>query len=87
FCQVERDGRVLVVTINRPEVLNALHRPASLELERVFDQFARDPELWLAIITGAGERAFCAGNDLKFQAQGNDATLPPTGFGGLTGRF
>lgn len=87
FCQTERDGRLLVVTINRPEVMNALHRPASLELEQVFNQFALDPALWLAIITGTGERAFCAGNDLKFQAQGNDATLPQTGFGGLTARF
>lgn len=87
YCQVERTGRLLVVTINRPEVMNALHRPASLELDRIFDQFANDSELWAAIITGAGERAFCAGNDLKFQAEGNDTTLPPSGFGGLTARF
>jgi len=76
-----------VITINRPEVMNALHRPASLELEQVFDDFFNDSELWVAIITGAGEKAFCAGNDLKYQAAGNDTTLPPSGFGGLTGRF
>jgi enoyl-CoA hydratase/carnithine racemase len=87
YCQVERDGRLLIVTISRPEVMNALHRPASLELEQVFDGFANDPELWIAIITGTGDRAFCAGNDLKYQAEGNDTTLPPTGFGGITGRF
>jgi crotonobetainyl-CoA hydratase len=87
FCRAERDGRLLIVTINRPEVMNALHRPASLELTEVFDDFANDPELWVAIVTGAGDRAFCAGNDLKFQAAGNDTTLPPSGFGGLTGRF
>ena len=67
--------------------MNALHRPASLELEQVFDDFFNDSELWVAIITGAGEKAFCAGNDLKYQAAGNDTTLPPSGFGGLTGRF
>lgn len=87
FCQAERDGRLLIVTINRPDVMNALHRPASLELAAVFDDFAQDPDLWVAIVTGAGDRAFCAGNDLKFQAAGNDTTLPPSGFGGLTGRF
>jgi crotonobetainyl-CoA hydratase len=87
FCQVENRGRICVITINRPEVMNALHRPASLELEQVFDDFFNDSELWVAIITGAGEKAFCAGNDLKYQAAGNDTTLPPSGFGGLTGRF
>lgn len=87
FCSVAREDHLLIVTIQRPEVMNALHRPANLELAQVFDSFAADPELWVAIITGAGERAFCAGNDLKYQAQGNDTTLPPSGFGGLTGRF
>ena len=76
-----------MITISRPEVMNALHRPASLELEQVFDDFFNDSELGVAIITGAGEKAFCAGNDLKYQAAGNDTTLPPSGFGGLTGRF
>ena len=52
-----------------------------------FDDFFNDPESWVAIITGAGDRAFCAGNDLKYQAAGNDTTLPPSGFGGITGRF
>ncbi len=87
FCTVERRGRVFIVTLDRAEVRNALHRPASLELERVFDGFAADPELWVAVVTGAGDQAFCAGNDLKYQAAGHDTTLPPKGFGGLTGRF
>jgi len=87
FCQVENRGRVCVITISRPEVMNSLHRPASLELEHAFDDFFNDSELWVAIITGAGEKAFCAGNDLKYQAAGNDTTLPVSGFGGLTGRF
>ncbi len=87
FCSVETRGRVFIVTIQRPERRNALHRPASLELAQVFDHFAADPALWVAIITGAGDQAFCAGNDLKHQAEGHDTTLPPEGFGGLTGRF
>jgi enoyl-CoA hydratase/carnithine racemase len=87
FCNVEQRGRVLVVTINRAEVMNAVHRPANLELEKVFDDFAADAGLWVAVITGAGDKAFCAGNDLKYQAAGNDTTIPPAGFGGLTGRI
>jgi crotonobetainyl-CoA hydratase len=87
FCAVAREGRVLVVTINRPEVMNALHRPAHFELDEVWNGFAADPELWVAIITGAGEKAFSAGNDLKYQAAGNQTGHPPSGFAGLTGRF
>jgi crotonobetainyl-CoA hydratase len=88
FCRVERDGRICIVTIDRPEVMNALHPPANYELEKVFDEFCADPDLWVAIITGAGDRAFCAGNDLKFQAQaGARVVVPKTGFAGLTARF
>ncbi len=87
FCKVESEGRVLVVTLNRPEVMNSLHPPASFELAKVFDDFAADPELWVAILTGAGERAFSAGNDLKYTAAGGKFELPPTGFAGLTQRF
>ncbi len=87
FCSVCRDGRLLIVTIDRPDVLNALHRPANVELEKVFDEFSRDPDLWVAIITGAGEKAFSAGNDLKYLASGNDGSVPSSGFGGLTARF
>ncbi|MEI6418750.1 MAG: enoyl-CoA hydratase-related protein [Sphingomonadales bacterium] len=84
---VERNGRVLTVTINRPERMNALHPPANAALEQVFNDFAADPELWVAIITGAGERAFSAGNDLRWQAEGNPITVPATGFAGLTSRW
>jgi len=88
FCSAARDGRVLLVTIERPEVLNALHPPANAELGSVFDEFAADPELWVAIVTGAGERAFSAGNDLKYQAAGGGKVqVPASGFGGLTSRF
>lgn len=86
-CSVERDGRIMIVTINRPDRMNALHPPANAELAQVFDDFAADPELWVAIITGAGPRAFSAGNDLRFQAEGNAVPVPPTGFGGLTARW
>lgn len=87
FCKIERNGRLTIVTLNRPEVMNALHAEANAELAGVFDAFAADPEQWVAIVTGAGERAFSAGNDLKATAERGRTGLPPTGFGGLTHRF
>ncbi|PWR21953.1 enoyl-CoA hydratase-related protein [Zavarzinia compransoris] len=87
FSTVEREGHLLIVTINRPEVMNALHPAANFELHDAFNAFAADPELWVAIITGAGDRAFSTGNDLVFQARGGAIEVPPTGFGGLTSRF
>ena len=87
FSKVERDGHLLIVTIDRPDVMNSLHPPANDELAKVFDEFAADPELWVAIITGAGERAFSAGNDLKYQAAGNKMWVPNSGFAGLSSRF
>lgn len=87
FYSAERDGRVLTVTLNRPALLNALHPPAHVELDGIWSEFEADPELWVAIVTGAGERAFCAGNDLKFQAAGGRVEMPASGFGGLTARY
>ncbi len=87
FLKVAREGRLTLITINRPEVYNALHPPAHFEFSAVFDDFSADPEQWVAIITGAGDRAFSAGNDLKYQAAGGPRERPPTGFAGLTQRF
>ena len=55
--------------MNRPEVMNALHLEAHLELKEIWEDFRDDPEVWVAILTGAGERAFSAGNDLKVTAE------------------
>jgi len=87
FCKVEDEGRMRVVTINRPEVLNALHSEAHWEFDSVWNEFAADPDLWVGIIIGAGERAFSAGNDLKVQAAGRRGPRPATGFAGLSHRF
>ena len=88
FITTERRGRVLIVTIERPEVMNALHPPANEELTRVWDEFAADDELWVGILTGSGQRAFSAGNDLKYTAEhGSAGMLSQNGFGGLSHRF
>jgi enoyl-CoA hydratase/carnithine racemase len=90
FIKYEKHGRIARITINRPEVMNALHPPANAELSAAFDDFAEDAESWVAIITGAGEKAFSAGNDLKYSAQHGMAASAATakgGFGGVTSRF
>lgn len=87
FCSVEQDGHLTIVTIERPERMNALHPPANAELGEVFDTFAADANAWVAIITGRGDRAFSAGNDLRYQAEGGKRSPMPRGFGGLTSRF
>jgi crotonobetainyl-CoA hydratase len=56
-------------------------------MHEALDAFAADPEQWVGIVTGAGDRAFSAGNDLKHQASGGEMRSPPTGFAGLTARF
>ncbi len=86
FVQARRDGHLLEVTINRPDMRNSLHPPANEELAEVFDAYFADPQLWVAIITGAGDQAFCAGNDLLYSATGKPIVIPLTGFGGLTSR-
>src|SRR5258708_14738156 len=87
FSKVTRKGPVTIVTLSRPEVYNALHIDAHFELNTVFDDFSADPEQWVAIVTGAGDKAFCAGNDLKWQAAGGKRGSDKGGFAGLTSPF
>ena len=96
FITYEQTGRITYVTINRPERLNALHPPANAELHDAFNKFNDDPNAWVAILTGAGERAFSAGNDLRYTAErdqgehgGQDASVryARVPFGGITSNF
>lgn len=86
-CLYEVEGPLLTLTLNRPHVLNALHPQAHRELADAFDRYAADPELRVCIVTGAGDRAFCVGTDLKELAATGDHAKPPTGFAGITHRF
>lgn len=86
FCSVDKKDHIMTVTIERPERLNALHPQANVELGKVFDDFAGDDDMWVAVITGSG-KGFCAGNDLRHQAEGGERVPMPMGFGGLTSRF
>lgn len=82
--KTEREGAVLVVTLDRPKA-NAIDAPTSRRMGEVFAAFRDDPELRAAVVTGAGERFFCAGWDLKAAAAGEapDADFGVGGFGGL----
>src|ERR1700761_2625539 len=89
FIKTETDGRLFIVPINRPDVMNCLHPMANAEMGHAFDDFAANSDLWVAIVTGAGDKAFSAGNDLKFAASGQKSPvpMPASGFGGLTSRY
>ena len=93
FLNYEKRGRIAYVTINRPERLNALHPPANSELLAAFTEFRDDPEAWIAILTGTGDRAFSAGNDLRYTAEHDQERDRPESaaarapFGGITSGF
>lgn len=74
----EKKDRIAYITFNRPERMNALHYPAQRELWDALLDFKRDPEVWVVIFTGIGEKAFCAGSDIKEMAAHADE-LPPWG--------
>jgi crotonobetainyl-CoA hydratase len=82
--KVIRDGAVLEVTLDRPKA-NAIDSPTSRAMGEIFAAFRDDPELRVAIVTGAGERFFSAGWDLKAAADGEapDADFGVGGFGGI----
>ena len=78
------NGAVLEVVLDRPKA-NAIDSPTSREMGRVFAEFRDNPDLRVAIITGAGEKFFCAGWDLKAVAAGEESTATDFGVGGFGG--
>jgi enoyl-CoA hydratase/carnithine racemase len=87
FSTVAIDGPVMTVTFNRPERRNALHADANHELGAILDRFDRDPKLRIAIVTGTGDKAFCAGADIVTPASRDRPPVPESGFAGLVSRF
>src|ERR671923_779472 len=72
----DKDGTIVTITINRPEAMNAMDRDTSRELAEAFEDFDRDEDLLVAILTGAGDRAFSAGADLKkMYGRAEDGTI------------
>ncbi|WP_069163390.1 enoyl-CoA-hydratase DpgD [Nocardia altamirensis] len=83
----EKKDRVAYITLDRPAVLNAMDLRMHDELATIWDDFERDDDIWVGVLTGAGDRAFSAGQDLKERAALDRAGAPPTSFGsrGLPG--
>lgn len=78
----DKRGHVAYVTLNRPEVLNAMDLATHEELGRIWDDFEADDNMWVGVLTGAGDRAFSVGQDLKELAARNAAaTTEPSTFG------
>jgi enoyl-CoA hydratase/carnithine racemase len=63
--EYKKEGRIAFFTLNRPEVLNSINGELSLELNKRMKDFRDDPEVWVGIITGAGDRAFSSGADIR----------------------
>ena len=84
--RTERDGAVVVITIDRSKA-NAIDAATSRELGDAFVGFRDDPALRVAIVTGAGDRFFSAGWDLKAAAAGEEEDFGAGGFAGLTELF
>ena len=92
---LEKQGPLALITLNRPEAMNALDLPANDALVAIWEEYRDDDELRVAIITGAGERAFCSGADLKSYTPLLGELTPyqlrvmsgQRGFGGITRSF
>ena len=77
FINYEKKGRIAYITFNRPELLNAANNQTKRELNAALDDFNADPDLWIGIVSGAGDRAFSAGSDVKEMAELNASGLGP----------
>ena len=91
FIKYEKRNHIAYITFNRPERMNALHPPCHVEMDSVWDDFVADKSAWVAIVTGAGDKGFSAGNDLRWTAE-NRGELEKTirgkgGFAGITARY
>lgn len=79
----EPRGRVALITINRPEAMNAINMDVGTGLSEALARFSADSELWVAVVTGAGDKAFSAGADLKAVAAGGMTRISEAGKPGI----
>lgn len=87
---VERRGNVMVITINRPEARNAINSAVSIALGDALEEAQQDPEVRVVVVTGSGDKSFCAGADLKALSRGEDIghpEQPKWGFAGYVRHF
>ena len=81
----ERQGHIEILTINRPEARNAINLATATALSDAFDEIETDDDVWVVVLTAAGDKAFSAGMDLKAFATG-EFPITEKGFGGITKR-
>ena len=82
---IERRGNVMIITINRPEARNAVNSAVSTAVGDALEQAQHDPDVRAVVITGAGEKSFCAGADLKAIARRENLYHPDHGEWGFAG--
>ena len=87
FIIVTKSGPITTITMNRPEVLNALHTPMQLELTKAFDDFSSDDDQHICVLTASGDRAFCAGSDVKAALNSEHIVGEGYYYGGICERF
>jgi enoyl-CoA hydratase/carnithine racemase len=90
FITVETADHVTRITLDRPEVMNAINKPMHAEMQVALDAFAAEADQYICVITGRGDRAFCAGSDLKAIAESDGLkrhSYPANGYAGLIERY
>jgi enoyl-CoA hydratase/carnithine racemase len=90
FITVATADHVTRITLDRPEVMNAINKPMHAEMQVALDAFAVDADQYICVITGRGDRAFCAGSDLKAIAESEGLkrhSYPKNGYAGLIERY
>jgi len=81
----DRQGHIEILTINRPEARNAINLATATALSDALDEIEQDDDVWVVVLTAAGDKAFSAGMDLKAFATG-EFPITDKGFGGITKR-
>lgn len=81
---ISREGPITWITLNRPEAMNSITPDMHQQLDTAFDEFSGDSNQRIAVVTGAGTKAFCAGSDLK---SGLGVEYPEGGYAGIGNRF
>jgi enoyl-CoA hydratase len=81
----DRQGHIEILTINRPEARNAINLATATALSDALDEIEQDDDVWVVVLTAAGDKAFSAGMDLKAFASG-EFPITEKGFGGITKR-
>lgn len=87
YISVSVSDRITTITLNRPAVMNAINHAMHHELQAAFDDFANDDEQHICVVTGTGDKAFCAGSDLKAAIAEGPQDYPANGYAGLIERF